>query len=453
MLYAIYSALLAAGLLLSLPFWLWKMATVGKYRAGLGERLGRIPARLNGSVRGVGPAVWVHAVSVGEVLAVAGLVEQWRERHPEWEVFVSTTTATGQKLARERFGAERVFYFPLDLGFAVRPWLRFVRPELVVMAETEFWPNFLRLARRSGAKIAVVNARISNRSLPGYERWQKLLMPVLADVDLFLAQSETDATRLVAIGAAQEKVRVSGNLKFDARPPQESAFAEELRERLVAAQAAPVLVCGSTTAAPGGTRVGNLVDEESVLITAFAAVLREFPVALMVLAPRHPERFDEVTEMLARSGMVWWRRSQLAPDAPLRGGVLLLDSIGELASVYALATLASVGGSLVARGGHNILEPAHFGVPIVVGPHTENFRDMMRLFEQGRAVEVIRDPTVDEGGTAQVAQVARVVAATWLRLLRDESLPAMGERGRHVLLQQRGATGRTLQALEELVRA
>ena len=212
MIYLVYSALLAVGLLLTLPFWLWKMATVGKYRAGLWERLGRLPARVR---RGASETMWVHAVSVGEVLAVAGLVEAWRERHPEWEVFVSTTTATGQKLARERFGADKVFYFPLDLGFAIGPWLEWLLADLVVLAETEFWPNFLRRARRSGARIAVVNARISDRSLPGYRRWKRLLAPVLGNVDLFLAQSETDAARLGEIGARPGRVLVSGNLKFD----------------------------------------------------------------------------------------------------------------------------------------------------------------------------------------------------------------------------------------------
>lgn len=444
--YALYSALLAAGLVLSLPFWLWKMATVGKYRAGLAERLGRVPARLR---RGGGPALWVHAVSVGEVLAIAPLVERWQATHPEWEVFVSTTTMTGQRLARQRFGEDRVFYFPLDLGFAIGPWLRWMRPTLVVMAEAEFWPNFLRRARRAGAKVAVVNARISDRSLPGYVRWKRLLAPVLADVDLFLAQSDMDAERLVAIGAGPQRVRACGNLKFDARPPQASAFADELRARLAAARAEPVLVCGSTTAGPAGAAFAASA-EETFLVAAFGRVLREFPAAVMVLAPRHPERFDEVATLLPAAGLPWWRQSQLAPEAALRGGVLLLDSIGELASLYGLAALAFVGGSLVARGGHNILEPAHFGVPIVVGPHMENFRDMVRLFEQAGAVEVLRDRAVDAGPPEAVAEV---VAAAWLRLLRDRQRAALGERGRAVLEQQRGATGRTLTALEGLVGA
>ena len=470
--YFIYSALLAVGTMLSLPFWLWKMLGQGKYRAGLGERLGRVPERIAGSAgrSGDGDAIWIHAVSVGEVVAVTGLVAELQRRYPDAAIFVSTTTATGQKIARERFGEARVFYFPLDFGFAIRPWLKVVRPKLVVMAETEFWPNFLRLAKASGAKVAVVNARISDRSLPGYRRWRGVLRPVLGQVDLFLAQSDEDARRLVEIGAAEagmpERVQVSGNLKFDASPPQENPFAEELQGRLAAAGAGPVLVCGSTTASspgPSGRRGGLVLNEESVLLAAFAVLLREFPDAVMVLAPRHPERFGEVGAMLEASGLGWWRRSQLSQPVPergveveagadtdvaVRGGVLLLDSIGELASVYAVATLAFVGGSLVARGGHNILEPAHFAVPILVGPHTENFRDMVRLFEQADAVEVIHDAAVDRGSAEQLAQV---VAAAWMRLLQDPKRAEMGLRGQQVLQQQRGATERTVAAMEAWV--
>ena len=226
-----------------------------------------------------------------------------------------------------------------------------------------------------------------------------------------------------------------------------------------AAGAGPVLVCGSTTASSPGPRGGGrglVLNEEAVLLAGFAVLLREYPDAVLVLAPRHPERFGEVGAMLAASGLRWWRRSQLTPEpgvevekaAGVRGGVLLLDSIGELAAVYAVATLAFVGGSLVARGGHNILEPAHFAVPILVGPHTENFRDMVRLFAQADAVEVSRDAAVDHGNAEQLAQV---VAAVWKRLLQDPKRAEMGLRGQQVLQQQRGATERTVAALEAWV--
>src|SRR6266705_2881810 len=211
----IYSALLASALVLSAPWWLFQMLRRGKYRAGLGERLGKIPRR----IRAGAARIWVHAVSVGEVLAVSNLVLEIRQRFPEHPVFVSTTTAAGQKLARQRFGEENVSYFPLDLPFAIRPWFRKLRPALVVLAETEFWPNFLNYSKRHGARIAIVNARISNRSLPGYRRFRVLLRRFLQDVDLFLAQSDEDRRRLLEIGAPGNRVQVSGNLKFDVTPP------------------------------------------------------------------------------------------------------------------------------------------------------------------------------------------------------------------------------------------
>ena len=209
----LYNLALIAALVVSAPWWLLRMARAGKYRAGLRERLGRVPPRIRaGKERG---GIWIHAVSVGEVLAIAKLAEELRREHPQLPLFISTTTAAGQKLARERYGDENVFYFPLDFGFAIRPYLRALQPHLVILAETEFWPNFLRLAKQSGVRLAVVNARISDRSFPSYRRWKFWLRRVLANVDLFLAQSGEDQRRIAAIGARPERVEVSGNLKFD----------------------------------------------------------------------------------------------------------------------------------------------------------------------------------------------------------------------------------------------
>lgn len=421
----LYSAALAALLLLSLPYWLIQGARKHKYRAGLGERLGRVPVRVPPAGRP--GSVWVHAVSVGEVLAVSGLIAEMRRRWPGRRIFVSTTTATGQQLARERFGEENVFYLPLDFAFSIRPWLRAVQPELLVLAETEFWPNFLRLARKCGARVAVVNARISDRSLPRYRRWRSLVRRVLANVDLFLAQSEEDGRRLVEIGAPPERVQVGGNLKFDIQPPAATAFAHELRARLARAGGGPILVCGST-----------VEGEEPLVLAAFQEVQGRYPNALLILAPRHPERFDAVAELVRSSGLPLWRRSRLEAETPLRGGVLLLDTIGELASIYSLAALAFVGGSLVPKGGHNILEPAYFGVPILVGPHTENFRDIVARFRATDALRVVEAP----GG----------LAAALLALLGDTAArEALGRRAAEVFRAQVGATARTLAALDSLL--
>ncbi len=371
--YLLYSALMATGLLVSLPYWMLARRH-GKWREGLGERLGKVPARLKAqSTR----AIWVHAVSVGEVLAVSELVRKLRERFPKYRVLISTTTATGQKLARKHFGDGSVFYFPLDLAFAIRPYLSTVRPQLIVLAETEFWPNYLRMARGSGARVVVVNARISDRSWPGYRRFRLFLRKILQDVDLFLAQTEEDATRLRDIGAPVERVQVSGNLKFDVAPPPVPAIVANLRSSFQQAGAGPIVVCGST-----------MEGEERLLLLAFQNVLASHPRAVMILAPRRPERFEEVAELIQQFGIRLWRRSSWSGEATA-SGVFLLDTIGELASLYALADVAFVGGSLVPRGGHNIIEPAQHGVPIMVGNHTENFRDIISLFQRHDAVRVV----------------------------------------------------------------
>src|ERR1700719_2253200 len=331
--YWIYSALLAAVLLVSFPYWLMQRLRHGKYRAGLSERLGSPPARL--AAQPERPAIWIHAVSVGEVLAISGLVPELAKRFLRHRLVISTTTDSGQKLARARFGAENVFYFPLDFAFAIRPYLRLLRPELIVIAETEFWPNFLRLARASGARIAVVNARISDRSWPGYRCFRCLLSGVLRQVDLFLTQTAEDAHRLKEIGAPAERVQVTGNLKFDVPAPPAPPIVASLRTAFQQAGTSPVIVCGST-----------VEGEEPILLQAFENVLASHPRAVTTVAPRHPERFAEVAELLEKLGIRFWRRSLWGGD-PIVGGVLLIDTIGELAALYALADIAFIGGSLV----------------------------------------------------------------------------------------------------------
>lgn len=235
-------------MLLSLPYWLYQVLRHGKYRRGFAERLGKVPRRIAAPASPEAPprVIWIHAVSVGEVLAVNALVGEMRRAFPQHRVLVSTTTDTGQDLARKRFGENNVFYFPMDFAFAIRPYLQALRPELVVLAETEFWPNFLRLVCASGARIAVVNARISDRSLPRYRRFQWALRRMLVHVDLFLAQTQEDAARLESIGARPRCIQVTGNLKFDVSLPAVPPIVESLRRALAAEGAGPVLVCGST---------------------------------------------------------------------------------------------------------------------------------------------------------------------------------------------------------------
>src|SRR4051812_2757758 len=419
--YLLYSLAFVLALALASPWWLFQMAGKRKYRAGLSERLGRVPARLAKPAADA-RTVWIHAVSVGEVLAVSRLVEELRAGKDFDAVYVSTTTATGQQLARERFGEQYLFYLPLDLAVAIRPYLRVIRPQLFVLAETEFWPNVIRLARAAGAKIAVVNARISDRSLPGYRRNGWFIRPVLQNVDLYLAQTEEDAGRLRAIGAPHDRVQVGGNLKYDVRAAG-AASIEAIRGALREVPRGEIVVAGST-----------VEGEEAVVLDAFRPVLAAHPRAVLVLAPRHPERFAAVAALLEHSELKWARRSNL-PER-FSGGVLLLDSIGELAAAYALGSIAFVGGSLIARGGHNILEPAQHGLAILTGPHMENFRGLVRDFERVGAVRIVESEAL--GGALA-------------KLMQDQAERAdLGRRAQAAFAENSGATGRTLAALRSL---
>jgi 3-deoxy-D-manno-octulosonic-acid transferase len=438
LIYFLYSLLLGTAFLLTLPYWLFQMLRHGKYARGLAEKLGRIPTHLQkhaaspeisleASASLNQHIIWVHAVSVGEVIAVNGLVAALRSRFPDYRVLVTTTTDTGQEMARKQFGEENVFCFPIDFVFAIRPYLRTLRPELVVIAETEFWPNFLHLAHECGARVAIVNARISDRSWPNYRRFRWALRHVLSHVDLFLAQTAEDAQRLSAIGAEKDRIRTTGNLKFDAAFPEILPIVEKLRRSLAEACAAPVLVCGSTTE-----------GEEPLLLRAFASVLSAYPQAAMILAPRHPERFASVAALLKESGKTFWRRSSWQGEK-LSGGVLLIDTIGELASLYALADIAFVGGSLVRRGGHNIIEPAQHGAAILVGEHTENFRDIVDLFRSRDAVRIV-----------SAADFSLVLMDL---LAHPEKRKALGRRAAETIQSQTGATRRTLDAIQTLLPA
>jgi 3-deoxy-D-manno-octulosonic-acid transferase len=430
LIYFLYSLVLALGMLLSLPYWLYQILRQGKYRRGLPERMGKVPARLRGCGRPIPNAhpariIWVHAVSLGEVLAVGRLVIEMRRAFPQHRVLVSTTTDTGQDLARKRFGEENVFYFPMDFAFAIRPYLRVLRPEMMVLAETEFWPNFLRLVRASGARIAVVNARISDRSWPRYRRFGGPLRKMLGQIDLFLAQTPEDGSRLQSLGADPGRVEVTGNLKFDVNLPPAPPIVESLWKSLAAEGAGPVLVCGST-----------VEDEEAPLLRAFENVRVGHPRAVMILAPRHPERFDKVVGLLRQLEISFYRRSAWRGE-PLAGAVLLVDTIGELAWLYALADVAFVGGSLVPRGGHNIIEPAQHGVAIVTGNHTENFRDIVSLFQSRDAVRLV--------GLSELP-------LTLMHLLdHPAERRALGQRAQQTIQSQMGATERTLNALENLL--
>jgi 3-deoxy-D-manno-octulosonic-acid transferase len=421
----VYSALLLTALVVGAPYWLLRMVTSGRYRAGLAGRLGLIPDDLRAAVAGR-QVVWIHAVSVGEVMAATQLVRELRSALPGWVIAVSTTTATGQRLAKERLPESPVFYLPLDFALVVRRYLRVLHPNLLILMESELWPNLIQECARSGVLVAVVNARISDRSLPRYMRLRRLWRPLLGKISLYLAQSEENAARWLRLGAPSDRVRVSGNLKYDVRAAGASALVKPLREHLP--ERAPAVVCGST-----------LEGEEKMLLEAWPAVLEVEPRAVMVLAPRHPDRFATVAGLVSSSGFAMLRASAFreGPVAIEPGSVFLLDTIGDLASVYSLGAVAFVGGSLVPSGGHNPLEPAQFGVPVIIGPSFENFREIVDAMLLHDSIRIVTTSGFSE---------------TLVAMLRSRNeAHAMGERGRTFFDAQAGATARTVQALLELM--
>jgi 3-deoxy-D-manno-octulosonic-acid transferase len=425
-----YNLAVVVALVAGAPWWVWRLTTTLKYREGLAERLGRVPPRLRKDAR---PVIWIHAVSVGEVLTVTRLVGELDRVFSGYRVLISTTTRTGQELARQRFGADRVFYCPLDLPWAVQAYLNALEPRLLILAETEFWPNLLHGCFGRAIPVAVVNARISDRSWPRYRRMRRLWRPILGCLSRVMAQTEIDAERLRAIGCQPQTVTVSGNLKFDVRAAQQAEATRLLR---TLAPGLRFVVAGST-----------LEGEEAELLAAWPRLLQADPHLVMVLAPRHPERFAAVTALFDRSGIAWVRRSDWQPQLPSGpaaslqpldpGQVVLLDTIGELASVYSLAAVAFVGGSLAPGWGHNPLEPAQFGVPIVVGPYYPNFR---AITEDLRAHQALRIAPKEELATVLIDLLLDPVAAA-----------AMGERALQVFQQQAGATDRCVEAIQELL--
>jgi 3-deoxy-D-manno-octulosonic-acid transferase len=420
----VYSLLLLAALVLGAPYWLLRMATSGRYRAGLAGRLGVVPKGLRAAVAGR-DVVWVHAVSVGEVLSATQLIRASKEALPGWVFAVSTTTETGQRLAKERLPGAPVFYLPLDFRFAVRRYLRVLQPQMLVLMESELWPRLIDECAKSAIPIVVANARISDRSFPRYVRLRRLWRPFLEMISLFLAQSKETAERLVKIGAPSERVTVMGNLKYDVRAGDASPMTKRIGSLLYQAR---LIVAGST-----------LAGEEEALLAAWPTIQKAVPDAALLMAPRHPDRFEEVLGLIRRSGYPFFRCSHLLLDTePIFGGtILLLDTIGDLASMYGIATAAFVGGSLVPKGGHNPLEPAQFAVPVVMGSSFENFRDVV---EGMRATDAIRTVAPEK------------LTETLIALLRDkEDAKALGERGRAAFEAQTGATKRAVQALTALL--
>src|SRR5271156_2644390 len=437
--YFFYRILTAAGMFLLAPYFALRGWRAGEPSRALRERLGSLPpeialraatataaARTASNAANTGP-IWLHAVSVGEVLAAQPLIAGLKRRYPAAVIFVSPTTEPGQRLARERLQtADGIFYFPLDWVVPVRRALRAIKPSLVIIMETEIWPNFLREAHRVKIPVVFANARISEKSFARFKQWEFLVGPffqrTMQDAEFSLAQPPEDFARLQAMGAEPERIAITGNLKYDAAAPAIPRFGHWLEQQIRQQERWPVLVAGSVVAG----------EEESVL-AAYDLVQRQFRRTLLILAPRKPAQFDAAAAIPAAGGWKVIRRSALDLTAALdeAADILLLDSIGELAGLYSLADATFVGGSLVAAGGHNILEPAWFARPPVFGSSMENFKEMADQFLDAHAgVQVTTGP-----GLGKV----------WIQLIEDSAMrERMGAAARAISERNRGATERSL---------
>ncbi len=422
--YLLYSLLLFVVFALYTPWYYVRTRWFRRDRVFLRERLG-LGLRPEEGDR---PGVWIHAVSVGEVLSLQHLFRELRRRHPEWKLFLSTLTHTGYRVARQRIHeADRIFFVPLDFRGPVRRVLRALRPRLLVLAESEFWPNLLREASRFGCRLLVVNGRISQTSFKRYTELKPLARRILAPVDRFLVQSDLDQKRLIELGIPSALIEVAGNLKAEVRLPDFSPQALKAFRREVGLEDnRPILVAGST-------RKG----EEGRLLSAFAAARRERPEQLLILAPRQVDRADDIARQARDLGLRVARRTEVAAaGAAGAWDVLILDTIGELAPFYALSTGAFVGGSLVPWGGHNILEPAYYGKPLFFGPHMKNFAALAEVFLKESAARIVK---------TDKDLVAMFLADG------EGNLEEMGKRARLVLQSLAGATDRAIEAAEKMI--
>ena len=429
--YLAYSLLLSLGLLVLFPLFLFKALAHGKYIAGFRQRLGSVPAT-SGK-----PVIWLHCVSVGETQAARPLAARLKQQFPHHALVVSTITLTGQNLARNVFRtqAESVFYFPFDWRWSVRRALKAINPAAVLIMETELWPNFLRECKARQIPVALVNGRISRQSYGRYALIKFFLRRVLASLSIAVMQSEADAERLQALGMPSDKLFTAGNLKFDADGGSDLGETTiEIAERFGLQSDVPLILAASTHA-----------PEEEIILESFKQLRTKQPARLMI-APRHPERFNEVASLIQNSGLSWTRRMNIPEAGDRDADVILLDTIGELPATYSLAAVVFVGGSIVDRGGHNVLEPAVAGAAVVTGPHTHNFQAIMNLMEQADAV--IKLPAVE--GKDATRELTNVLSM----LLADSGERArLGLRAKQLVAENQGAAERTLKLVAPLFSA
>ncbi len=439
-----------AGLAVCFPWLLFAAVRKGKYREGFAAKFfGAVPIRSGGR-----KCLWLHAVSVGEVNLLESLLTEIARRAADWECVISTTTMTGFALAKTKYAGYTVFYCPLDFSWAVRRAMRRIRPDVLVLAELELWPNLIRAARSFGAKVAVINGRLSEKSFRGYRRVRPLLARLFGSIDLVAAQNQTYAGRFLALGANSLAVRVTGSLKFDGAQTDRNNGATRRLAALAGISRDDVVFLAGSTQEP----------EEAFALSTFCKLIQRHPRLRLILVPRHPDRFNAVADMLEKSGVAFLRRSQLVdrsmqPDqlraahalpesqrargedgrgARLRWRVLLVDAVGELGAWWGTARIAFVGGSLSRRGGQNMIEPAAYGAAVSFGPNTRNFRDIVTLMLEADAARVVHDEE-------EMSEFVRNC------LESTQFADELGERARRLVRGQLGATAQTVDLIRGLL--
>jgi len=419
---AIYLAIIA----ISLPLIVWQAFRTGKYREGYREKFfGLVPRR-----QGDDACIWIHAVSVGEVNLLATLLRELPAAHPDWQLVVSTTSRAGYELARKKYADLAVFYCPLDFSWAVRTAIRRVRPTMLVLAELELWPNLIAAAKAHGARVAIINGRLSDHSFPGYRRIRPFVARVLRQVDLIAAQNDESAARFRALGAPIDRVHVTGSLKYDgAQTNRHNPRTVALRE-LAGIDTNDIVFLAGSTQDP----------EEQIALDIFRRLAPQHPRLRLILVPRHPERFNVVAKLLDASDVPWQRRSQLNKSldpTARRRAALLVDTVGELGAWWGAASIAFVGGSFGPRGGQNMIEPAAYGAAVSFGPNTRNFRDIVAALLAADAAVVVQDAVQLESFVCRCLE-------------EPEFAAALGDRAQALVQTQLGATARTVALLEEL---
>jgi 3-deoxy-D-manno-octulosonic-acid transferase len=421
----ILNLLYAALLVVALPWLVVAAFRKGKYRTGFRQKfLGLVPRR-----EGSAPCVWLHAVSLGEASLIAPLVAEIERRHPTWNICISTTTLTGYELACKRYSRHSVFYCPLDFSWAVSQATERVRPALLVLVELELWPNLVAAARAAGAKVAVVNGRLGDRSFRGYRRIRPLVSRLLARIDLVAAQNEQYAERFRALGSPADSVHVTGSLKFDGAQTDRANPTTVRLAQLAGIGPGDVVFLAGSTQEP----------EEQLALAAYRLLAPTHPALRLVIVPRHPDRFEEVARLLDASDIDWQRRTELdhrGADPAAR--ILLVDRVGELAAWWGTARIAYVGGSMGAREGQNMIEPAAYGAAVSFGPRTRNFRDVVAALLGAQGAVVVRN------GDELAAFVRRCLES-------PEYADKLGRNAQRVVAAQLGATARTADLLDALL--